>query len=126
MGIGAMHDAGFAHCDIKPANVLLDINEWGQLVPIITDFGITRVITSQALKVGAFKVSELNGASLRYAAPEAIQRFRTGYSTDHSEVWKMGDVYSLSMTLVHLILRKGPWYKTLGKLLGTEPNSNVS
>ena len=41
-GIAYMHQAGFSHNDIKPGNVLLDVDVNGQLMPVVCDFGITR------------------------------------------------------------------------------------
>lgn len=38
-----MHYSGFAHLDIKPDNILLEISDIGQLIPIITDFGISKL-----------------------------------------------------------------------------------
>ena len=34
-----MHRCGFAHCDVKPGNVLLEVNEYGWLSPVVSDFG---------------------------------------------------------------------------------------
>ena len=55
-----MHGMGLAHCDVKLANVLLDINtKKHQLVVVVSDFGISRVVTNEKLKVEAFEISTL-------------------------------------------------------------------
>lgn len=41
LGLKTLHQSGFAHLDVKPENVLLDVSEDGQLVAIISDFGIS-------------------------------------------------------------------------------------
>lgn len=52
-----MHQSGFAHLDIKPDNVLLDVDDNGQMVPIITDFGISKLHDNSKNLVNAFKLS---------------------------------------------------------------------
>ena len=75
--VEVMHGDGIAHCDIKPANVLLDFDSHGGLIAVLTDYGISRVISDEALQVSGFEASDLNGASLPYAAPEVLIRFQS-------------------------------------------------
>eukprot|EP00158_Paraphelidium_tribonemae_P003682 Partr_v1_DN26292_c4_g2_i1_m48533 len=80
-GLGAIHRSGFAHCDIKSDNVLVDIDtETGQFYSVICDFGITQVIDSSAVKVQSFVVANRQGFSLMYAAPEVFVAYRSKYS----------------------------------------------
>ena len=104
--VSVMHSTGLAHCDIKPANVLLDVRRDGSVIPILSDFGISRVIEASALKVYAFALSELKGMSLAYAAPEALVRFRSRGNEVRPDVWKAGDIYALSVTLYEMLLRR--------------------
>ena len=38
--VNHMHEAEFAHCDLKPANILLQLSPSNILIPVISDFGI--------------------------------------------------------------------------------------
>ena len=106
-GIAFMHANGFVHCDIKPANVLLD-DQNGVLSVIVTDFGISRVVMNE-LDVKAFIVSDLNGASIQYAAPDVLVRFRRPNRETAPEILKCGDAYGLAMSLYELMNRCAPW-----------------
>ena len=59
--LAAVHQAGMAHCDVKPANVILST---GSRV-VLTDFGIFR----PEIELGA---AEVRAGSPHYMAPEAI------------------------------------------------------
>ena len=104
-----MHENEIAHCDIKPANCLLETDEDGLLRLIVTDFGISRIVSVSALQVKAFRVSTLKGASASYAAPEVWDRLRGSYMPDQPDFWKGGDMYALSVTLLELMTRKHAW-----------------
>jgi len=113
------HNAGFAHCDIKPANVLLDTEydpgklgsyseNVGQLRPVLSDFGIARIVDYVSV-VTAYQESKVNGASISYAAPEVLLRVRSSYEEHDPQIWKAGDVYALSILLLQMLCRRLPW-----------------
>lgn len=59
-GLAAVHAAGLLHCDLKPANVLLDADGRARLA----DFGLSRLFSRVD--------SAAAGGSLGYAAPEVV------------------------------------------------------
>jgi serine/threonine protein kinase len=80
------HLQGIIHRDIKPSNLIVDTN--GRLW--VTDFGLARVATDNALTVSG----DLLG-TLRYMSPEQA-------SCDRQEVDYRTDIYSLGVTLYEL------------------------
>ena len=82
------------------------------MVPIVTDFGITRVIAgADAVVVAGFELSDLNGASCAYAAPEVFHRFRSKKlaSNIDGEIMKAGDIYALAITIFEMLTRQEVW-----------------
>lgn len=74
-GLSEMHKNGFVHSDIKPANIMLGReSESERFHAVISDFGITQIVSNKALLVSAFHVSKLQGASVNYAAPELLKK----------------------------------------------------
>lgn len=101
-----LHQCEIAHNDIKTDNVLLVSKSPSMLSPVITDFGISRVLNTDQLLVGAFKTSRVNGFSLQFASPESIGRMRNGLMESDATVWKRGDVYSSGMLIKELVTRR--------------------
>ena len=114
IGVAHMHHCGIVHCDLKPANVLLDIDPaTARLIAVLADFGISRIVDKDQLKVDAFNVSDIRGASLCYAGPETITRFRDRLGGSGPIIWKAGDVYALGLSLLHMLTRILPWSSML-------------
>jgi serine/threonine protein kinase len=105
----ALHSSHIAHCDLKPANVLLDRADDGRLVAILTDFGIARITSDVILAAKNFNLVYLRGLSWRYAAPEMIYRFRGVMIHEDELTMKAGDVYSFAMVTYELLNRHAPW-----------------
>jgi tRNA A-37 threonylcarbamoyl transferase component Bud32 len=85
--LDAAHEAGVIHCDVKPANVIVD----PQGVAKLTDFGIARAARGP-------REHELIGTA-RYIAPERIEGKAP---TERS------DVYSLGLVAYELIAGRPP------------------
>lgn len=90
--LAALHGQGFAHGDIKPANLLLRAN--GELV--LADFGLARCLADAAPPVKAGLVL----GTPRYAAPE---------QTQHGTVGAAADVYSLGVVGYEMLCGKPPF-----------------
>ena len=110
-GIAYMHQSGFSHNDIKPGNILLDVDVNGQLMPVICDFGISRVINASSLKVAAFNASEVRGASTAYAAPEVLYGLRNRVPEQDPRNWMARDIFALGISIEEMIQRVRPWGK---------------
>lgn len=61
-GVNYLHKMGIIHLDLKPANILMDNN----MVPKITDFGLSRCFTEDQTRTIVTKVAGTPG----YLAPE--------------------------------------------------------
>lgn len=109
-GLQAIHRA-FAHCDLKTANVLVD--ESDRLFCVITDFGITRILSWDSVASKAFTPANLTGFSLLHAAPEVFLRFKGRANLiDSAAVIKSGDIYALALIIYEFLVSKKPWIDT--------------
>jgi serine/threonine protein kinase len=85
-GLGAIHDAGYINRDIKPANVLMELNG----TPRISDFGV-------AVPANEVPTDDVIAGTPSYLAPEQIH---------HQGLDARSDIYSLGASF---------WYVTTGK-----------
>ena len=85
-GLGAFHEAGFVHADIKPNNIMVDDK---QVVKII-DFG-------QSCTIGTVK-QRIQGTP-DYIAPEQVKRKQI---TPETDVYNLGATMYFLLTKVHV------------------------
>ena len=105
------HERGILHRDIKPGNILLDLN--GD--PHLTDFGLARLLETESTVTRTTEVLGTPG----YMAPEQA-RGNNGNLTSAT------DVYGLGAVLYQLLTHRPPFaatttYETIKLLLETEP-----
>ncbi|KAI3643051.1 hypothetical protein MP228_012606 [Amoeboaphelidium protococcarum] len=113
-GLSEMHKNGFVHSDIKPANIMLGReSESERFHAVISDFGITQIVSNKALLVSAFHVSKLQGASVNYAAPELLRKLTNQSNQldeDASAQNKLKlDVYAVSIMGYEMVTRTPAW-----------------
>jgi serine/threonine protein kinase len=101
-GMEDIHRYSIAHLDMKPANILLYMRD-GELHPVITDFGISAIISEEILLVKHFKAIVVVGQTRLYCAPEMLKRDQT------TPVLLSADLYSYAVILLAMLNRKMPW-----------------
>ncbi|MBV9228025.1 MAG: protein kinase [Chloroflexi bacterium] len=89
------HTHGCVHCDVKPANILLDSD--GRLM--LSDFGIAKVIVSEDDTLQVKKTETLMGTPDYISPEQALGRTIDGRS----------DVYSLGITMFYLLANRLPF-----------------
>src|SRR5437660_6171280 len=93
----AHQEHGCVHCDVKPANILLDSD--GSAV--LTDFGIVQMMRDDGVAAQLGKHAEVLMGTPDYISPEqALGQPLDGRS----------DVYSLGITLFHLLAGRLPFH----------------
>lgn len=111
MGLENARQHGIVHHDIKPANIMLDMEAKAK----IGDFGIAQIVSGNSNAI----VEEINQGWLspHYTSPEKIRTGEEDYR---------GDIYSLGATFYHLVTGLTPYPNTdledlLQKRLSAEP-----
>lgn len=94
-GLAAIHQLGIIHRDIKPDNILID----PMGMPKISDLGLARMV-DEADAHGLTATGMVLGTPT-YISPEAIR--------DSSSADAKSDIYSLGVTLYHLLAGRPPF-----------------
>jgi len=115
-GVKAIHDAGLAHLDIKPENILL-CGDGDNGTVKVSDFGISRNIEHFSMNVSS--VTQAGLGTPYYMSPEQIDAPR------QKDVGSCADIYSLGVILFEILDGDPPFDGTRKEVkkkhLGKEP-----
>ena len=99
--LGAAHEAGVIHRDLKPGNILITRNERGGLLVKIVDFGLARPFLPQSgCEFVALK--DVPTGTIAYMAPEQLRCLPPGPAMD---------VYAVGHILAELLLGHTPYQR---------------
>ena len=101
IGMSQIHQVNVVHYDLKPANILLDAD----FSPVISDFGMAKVIDNSKHSVRGLEQSDVFGFTPAYCAPELLVRPNDIITEGSKKV----DIYAFAITLLELITRKKVW-----------------
>jgi tRNA A-37 threonylcarbamoyl transferase component Bud32 len=102
-----LHEKDVAHLDVKPVNILLEKMQ-DVTHAVLSDFGVSHILSDKNLKVKHFTVSNTLGVTISYAAPESIIR-NMKQTFQSPDIIKQGDVYSLACSIYEILTRFMPW-----------------
>jgi serine/threonine-protein kinase len=114
--ICAAHESGVIHRDLKPGNIIITRSRSGALVPVVVDFGISKLVDEQEL---ATRSNAILG-TLPYLAPELTR--------SASSATPASDQYALGVILYECTTGRRPFsgaspYDLLHAIVMTSPSA---
>ena len=105
-GVKALHDVTYAHCNLKPSNILVDCDLNDRLFCVVSDFKYAR--PRMGIPQSRYRPLLISRASCAFAAPEilAIDAARPNSRVIN---YQKADLYALAMIIYNLTRLKRPW-----------------
>lgn len=106
-GVGAIHEAGLLHCDLKPGNIVVE-RDTGR--PVIIDFGVATAMRSATTPLAG---------SPAYMSPEQ-------HDESKERLTERGDIYALGCTAFELLTGHLPYRAaTYSKIVRAHRESRI-
>ncbi len=106
-GVKGMHDAGLAHLDLKPENLLL-CKDGDKVIVKVSDFGISRNVEHFSMNVPS--VTQIGLGTPYYMSPEQISAAR------QKDIGPQADVYALGIILFEILDGDPPFDGSAGEV----------
>src|SRR5262249_44995939 len=100
--LAAAEKCGVVHRDIKPSNIMLESDPSGTPVVKVIDYGVAKVLTSQA-GAGAEQTQTGFIGTPAFASPEQF------VAPDQAQIDTRSDIYSLGLTFWYLLTGRTPF-----------------
>lgn len=104
-GLTFLHSKGCIHGDIKPANILLRLDENEKLTPLYCDFSSSRIISSVILSED---IEEVSAVTAGYTSPELLETLHKR-NDNRAVVTFASDVFALAVTLLYATIGESPY-----------------
>ena len=102
--LGAAHKLGFVHRDIKPGNIILTIDEQGQEVAKVLDFGIAKLRQAAGDAQSGMTMTGMVVGTPLYMSPEQFMGKKAA-----GEIDGRSDLYSLGVVLYQMVTARLPF-----------------
>ena len=100
--LAAAEACGVVHRDIKPSNIMLEFDAAGALLVKVIDFGVAKVLASEAERVAEQTQTDFIGTPA-FASPEQFA------SIGQTRIDTRSDIYSLGVTFWYLLCGRLPF-----------------
>ncbi len=104
-GLAFLHSKGCVHGDIKPANILLRLDEKDKMIPLYCDFSSSRVISSVTVPED---VGEVSAVTADYTSPELLELLHKR-NDERAIATFASDVFALAVTLLYAATGESPY-----------------
>ena len=102
--LGAAHKLGFVHRDIKPGNIILTVDEQGQEVAKVLDFGIAKLRQAAGDAQSGMTMTGMVVGTPLYMSPEQFMGKKAA-----GEIDGRSDLYSLGVVLYQMVTARLPF-----------------